>query len=302
MNSYWDLLPPSMPDTVFIFEDDQIYGIRGHFEGKDLKITSNFNEYFEIPSLEDSLTPQELSHFVERALLSLGNPERASLVLPDYFLRMQTVEIENFPKDKEEINKILLWQARRNLAHPVNNLRIRYKILEKENGFAKVWLCAGPEEMFSLFEKIFREKHCHIGFITSPILSISEILSRKGFFETNDIILVMSITSQSLTFFFFKDGEPLFFRTKEIKVENDFEERVAQEVKLTLLFQREKLSAQPIKKVFYRINNSDFRFPVEEFENQTEAIAIEDAFNLSGEYQIPSSALIPFVFSIWEYK
>lgn len=302
MNNYWDLLPLSMPDTVFIFEDDQIYGIRGNFDGKNLKIISHFHEYFEIPSLEDILISPEIFQFVERALFSLGNPERASLILPDNFLRMQTIEVENFPKDKEEIKKILLWQARRNLAHPVNNLRIRYKILEKESDFAKIWLCAGPEEIYSLFEKAFKEKNCHIGFITSPLLSISEVLSRKGFFETNEIILVMSITSRSLTFFFFKDGKPLFFRTKEIKAENDFSERVAQEIKLTLLFQKEKLSAHPLKKVFYRTTNSNFRFPIEEFESQTEAIAVEDALNLRRENQIPTSVMIPFISSIVEEK
>ncbi|NMB99528.1 MAG: hypothetical protein GYA35_04515, partial [Thermoanaerobaculaceae bacterium] len=211
MNRIWEMFPPSLPDTSFMFEDNYVYGIRGKFDGKNLNIVSKVNEYFPLPSTEEMIFGEEVLPLAERILLSLGNPERASLVLPDTMFRMQTVEIENFPKDREEIKKILLWQARRNLAHPVNNLRVRHKILEKEGDFAKIWLTAASEETLSFFEKTFREKQCHIGFITSPTLAISEILAQKGFLETNDVVLIMSITSKSLTFFFFKDAKPLFY-------------------------------------------------------------------------------------------
>jgi hypothetical protein len=302
MNRIWEMLPPSMPDTSFLFEDNQVYGIRGKYDGKNLNIVSKVNEYFALPTTEETIMEEDIRPIAERLLLSLGNPERASLVLPDTMFRMQTVEIENFPKDKEEIKKILLWQARRNLAHPVNNLRVRYKILEKEGDFAKIWLSAAPEETFSLFEKIFREKKCHIGFITSPTLAISEIIAQKGFLETSDVLLVMSVTSRSLTFFFFKDAKPLFFRTKDLREDVDFAERVAQEIKLTLLFQKEKLSEKPLSKIFYRITSEEMRFPEEEFDSQTEAISLDKVFGLQGSLPIPSPIAIPLISSIWEER
>ncbi|MCX7830942.1 MAG: hypothetical protein N2445_07790, partial [Acidobacteria bacterium] len=249
MNRIWEFLPPSMPDASFMFEDDKVFGFRGSYKGKNLNVVSRVTEDFQIAFSEDAPFSEALPSLTERVLLSLGNPERASLVFPDTMFRMQIVEIENFPKDREEIAKILLWQARRNLAHPDNNLRVRYKILEKEGDFVKLWLCAASEPILALFEKTFKEKKCHIGFITSPTIAVSEILSKKGFFETNDVVLVMSITSKSLTFLFFKDGKPLFFRTKDLREDTDFEERVAQEIKLTLLFQKEKLSESPLRKV-----------------------------------------------------
>lgn len=302
MNRIWEMLPPSFPDTSFMFEDNYVYGIRGKFDGKNLNIVSKANEYFPLPSTEEMIFGEEVLPLAERILLSLGNPERASLVLPDTMFRMQTVEIENFPKDREEIKKILLWQARRNLAHPVNNLRVRHKILEKEGDFAKIWLTAAPEETLSFFEKTFREKKCHIGFITSPTLAISEILAQKGFLETNDVVLIMSITSKSLTFFFFKDAKPLFYRTKDLREDTDFEERIKQEIKLTLLFQKEKLSEKPLSKIFYRITSEDIRFPEEEFDSQTEIVSVEKAFGLEGSLSIPSPIAIPLISSLWEER
>lgn len=302
MNRIWEMLPPSLPDTSFMFEDNYVYGIRGKFDGKNLNIVSKANEYFPLPSTEEMIFGEEVLPLAERILLSLGNPERASLVLPDTMFRMQTVEIENFPKDREEIKKILLWQARRNLAHPVNNLRVRHKILEKEGDFAKIWLTAAPEEALSFFEKTFREKKCHIGFITSPTLAISEILAQKGFLETNDVVLIMSITSKSLTFFFFKDAKPLFYRTKDLREDTDFEERIKQEIKLTLLFQKEKLSEKPLSKIFYRITSEDIRFPEEEFDSQTDIVSVEKAFGLEGSLSIPSPIAIPLISSLWEER
>lgn len=302
MNRIWEMLPPSLPDTSFMFEDNYVYGIRGKFDGKNLNIVSKANEYFPLPSTEEMIFGEEVLPLAERILLSLGNPERASLVLPDTMFRMQTVEIENFPKDREEIKKILLWQARRNLAHPVNNLRVRHKILEKEGDFAKIWLTAAPEETLSFFEKTFREKKCHIGFITSPTLAISEILAQKGFLETNDVVLIMSITSKSLTFFFFKDAKPLFYRTKDLREDTDFEERIKQEIKLTLLFQKEKLSEKPLSKIFYRITSEDIRFPEEEFDSQTDIVSVEKAFGLEGSLSIPSPIAIPLIASLWEER
>lgn len=302
INSFWELLPPSMPDASFMFEDDTVWGLRGNFDGKTLNVVSKVNEYFPLPSTEDLETYEEITTHIERILLSLGNPERASLLLPDTFFRMQVLEIENFPKDREEIKKILLWQARRNLAHPSNNLRVRHKVLEKEADFAKIWICAASEDILSFLENSFRNKGCHIGWITSPTLSISEILCSKGAFETNDVFLVMSITSRSLTFLFFKEEKPIFFRTKEIKEDLDFEERIKQEIKLTLLFQKDKLSEKPLKKIFFRIANCDFNLPLEEFDSQTEIIPIEDIFKFHELSQIPSSISIPLISSIWEEK
>lgn len=302
MNRFWEILPPFMPDTSFIFEDNQVYGIRGSYDGKSLNLVSKVSEYFPLPTAEEVFGEEEISPLVEKILLSLGNPERASLVLPDTLFRMQTVEIANFPKDKEEIKKILLWQAKRNLAHPTNNLRVRYKILEKEGDFVQVWLSAAPQDTISFFENIFREKKCHIGFITSPTLAITEIIAQMGFLETTDVVLFMNITSRSLTFFFFKDSKPLFFRTKDLREDTNLEERIAQEIKLTLLFQKEKLSEKPLGKIFYRITSEELSFPEEEFDSKTEAISIEKVFGLQNELPIPPPIAIPLISSIREER
>ncbi len=302
MNTFWELLPPSMPDTSFLFEDEQAWGFRGNFDGKTLNLVSKVNEYFKLPSLEEENPSEDIVPLLERALLSLGNPDRASLILPDTIYRMQVLDIDNFPKDQKEIKKVLLWQARRNLAHPSNNLRVRHKILEKEGDFVRIWICAAPEDLLSLFEKSFKQKKCHIGYITSPSLVISEALARKGALETDDIVLIMNVTSKSLTFLFVKNAKPLFFRTKEIRESSDFEERVAQEIKLTLMFQREKLSEKPLKKIIYRVSSPDIHLPFEEFDLMTEIFPVEKVLAFQESPQIPLAAAIPLASSIWEEK
>lgn len=301
MKNILELFPATMPESGFIIEDDKFYGIRVKKRGERFEIVSEFQERLKSSlSLED-FSEENISINVERMLSALGSPQRASLVLPDSIFRMQIVDIENYPKEIEEREKILLWQARRVLGHPNEDLRVSHIILSQEGRYAKVWLAAAPKSIFSIFEKTFETFGCHIGFITSTTISLYDLFLSKNLFHPSDINLLMSITSNSLTFLFTLNGELLFFRTKEFKKNEDYMERIVQEIKLTLLFQKEKLGPKPLRKVYYRITDESIIFPKDEFGEDVEIFSIEE-INLFSEKKDEVNFLLPILSAISEAK
>jgi Tfp pilus assembly PilM family ATPase len=300
MKNLLEYLPPSMPDTAIIVENNFLQGLRTKRKGDTFQIISNFKEGLSTPFSDEWQQIEEISAPVERMLVALGNPDRASLILPDSIFRMQVVDIDNYPKEESELEKILLWQARRTLGHPVEDLRVRHFILGKEANFAKVWLSAAPKEIFNVFENCFEKFNCHIGFITSPSMVLYELFREKGVFSSLSMTLLISITENSLTFLFVHNGEPLFFRTKEFKGAYASLERISQEIKLTLLYQKEQTGGIPLKKVIYRITAEGVEFPVSEFDEETEIVSIDSLTFLSYEKKMEPSIVLPLLSAMRE--
>jgi len=298
MKNILEYLPPAIPSASFLFEDGHLSGIRAEKKKSSVKLVSRFSEAaFDISS-EEWPQAEEMAPSVERALLSLGNPDRAAVLLPDVVFRMQVLELEGFPKSDEEREKILLWQARRNLGHPSADLRVRYFTLEKEGDFTKLWAAAAPRELLGNIEKTFAEKGCHVGFISSPSAVMHSLLSKRGVLKGDGLELFLDMTGRSVTFLFSRAGEPVFFRTKELRAGEEMGDRFAQEIRLTLAFQKEKLGNEGLKRVCHRAACEGLAFPAEEFEEGTEIVPLEGLFREKEQAGFPSQRLLPLLASL----
>jgi hypothetical protein len=301
MKNILEYLPPTMPSTSFMIEDGQIYGIRTEKRQKKTGLISKCSEAVPDISAEEWQPGEEFDPVAGRVLLSLGNPDRATFLFPDVVFRMQILELENFPKNPEERDKVIMWQARRNLGHPAQEIRIRYFPIVHEGDYAKLWLAAAPKELIANFEEAFAAKGCHLGFIASPSMVLHSLLAKKGMLKSDGLELILNITEKSVTFLFVRNSEPVFFRTKELRAGEYIEDRLAQEVRLTLAFQREKLGDEGLKRVFYRITKAGLLFPSEEFEIETEVIPL-NGFSAEDDVKgFPRHISLPLLASLEEY-
>jgi hypothetical protein len=300
MKNILEYLPPTMPATSFLIEDGLMSGIRTEKKQTSVRLVSKFSEAAFDFSSEEWPSREAILPVAERALLTLGNPDRAAILMPDVIFRMQVLELEGFPKKDEEKEKIVSWQVRRNLGHPVQDLKVRYFPLEHEGDYTKLWVAAAPKELISNFEKAFGDKGCHIGFIASPAMVLKSLLLKRGIFKAVGLELLLNITERSMTFLFIRNGEPVFFRTKELRYGEDIEDRLAQEVRLTLAFQKERLGTEGLKRVCYRIAMESLSFPGEEFEESTEIVSLNDISVETEAEGIPRYTLLPLLASLEE--
>ncbi|HNQ77584.1 MAG TPA: hypothetical protein PK747_01425 [Acidobacteriota bacterium] len=300
MKNILEYLPPAVPSASFLLEDGILSGVRTEKKKASFRFVSKISETaFEVSS-EEWPQREEMAPAVERALLSLGNPDRAAFLLPDVVFRMQVLELENFPKSEEEKEKILLWQARRNLGHPVQDLRIRQHLLEKDGDFTRLWAAAAPRELLAGIEKLFSDRGCHLGFISSPVMVLHPLLEKKGIMKSDGLELLLNMTSKSITFLFTRDGLPVFFRTKELRSGDETADRFAQEIRLTLAFQREKLGNEGLKRVCHRVAGDDMFFPAEDFDEGTEVVSLNDISPDTETDGIRGYSLLPLLASLEE--
>lgn len=300
MKNILEYLPPAVPSASFMLEDGQISGIRIEKKKASVRLVSKFSEAAFDFSAEEWPQREEILPAVERALLSLGNPDRAAVLMPDVVFRMQSLDLEGFPKSEEEKEKIVLWQARRNLGHPCPDLRVRYFPLEREGDFTRLWAAAAPRDLLGGIEKAFADKGCHVGLIASPSMVLHGLLAKRGIMRPEGLELFLNITLRSITFLFARGGEPVFFRTKELRHGEDTGDRFAQEIRLTLAFQKEKLGNEGLKRVCYRLAGEDLFFPREEFEEGTEIVSLEEALPGKSPGGLPGHTLMPLLASLEE--
>ncbi len=300
MKNILEYLPPAVPPAAFLLEDGILSGVRTEKRKASLRFVSKFSEQaFEITS-EEWPQREDMAPAVERALLSLGNPDRAAFLLPDIVFRMQVLELEDFPKAEDEKQKILLWQARRNMGHPVQDLRIRYHLLQKDADFTRLWAAAAPKELLSEIEKLFSDKGCHLGLIASPTMVLHPLLVKKGIMKSVGLELLLNITSRSITFLFARDGVPVFFRTKELRSGDETSDRFAQEIRLTLAFQKEKLGNEGLRRVCHRIAGDELNVPGEEFDEGTELVSLNEISPDRGTDSVRGYSLLPLLASLEE--
>lgn len=301
MKNILEIFKPELPKCAVIFEDGLVLGIRGDFENGVFRVESKGLFEFNLSNDDDNIPDEEIEVLIPKVLNSIGNPERVILILPDTLFRMQSIEIDSFPKKEEERAKVVLWNAKRNLSHYTDDLRVRYQILEKDGSFVRIWVSAAPERVLKKFESIFSKHNSHVGFITSPTLSISKMIVEKRLFG-DGLFLLLSLNKKSISFMFFRDDSPLFYRSKEFLDEEEMAERVGQEIKLTLMYQKEKIINKSVKMVTLRKNLDSFNQISFEFDAETEIKDIASFINIEEISRDISFYLYPFASLIMEAR
>jgi hypothetical protein len=112
-----------------------------------------------------------------------------------------------------------------------------------------------PEAEASALEAVFAAKGCHVGFIGSPTMALYNLASAHGLLPAGADVLILNRTPRYVSFLFVEDGAPLFFRCRDLdgtEGGSPSDDRLAQELRLTLAYYREKLGGTRLSKILLR--------------------------------------------------
>ncbi|HKB78608.1 MAG TPA: hypothetical protein VKH35_02725 [Thermoanaerobaculia bacterium] len=201
------------------------------------------------------VTPQltneaALAEVLRRLKAETGRWERASMLLPDSWFRINLLEVPALADDPKEALEMIRWSLKRTMPINPSLLRISYTVLSRTPAETKVLAVSAIDETLAAIERVFAAAGIEIVLIEPIGINIWNAITAR---EPN--------TARDRIFFYIRDGEfttavfrgaqPLFIRSRNLNSERTLE----QEIRLSASYLRDTLQANSVEQCYVAGNS-----------------------------------------------
>ncbi len=193
------------------------------------------------------LTREALSEAVKAArALSGGRLARASVVYPDAWAKILTVELETLPADGDAGREMILWKLKKLLPGSTAELDVVWQAMPVLSEEKRVLVAAAPREAIASIERAFEDLGVRIGYLAPASLALFEGLAARLSSKAEGDYALLHRSRGTLAFFIARDGLPIFFRQRPPEDDEDQD----REARLSLSYYAEKLRGAGLKAVY----------------------------------------------------
>jgi Tfp pilus assembly PilM family ATPase len=241
----------SYPSDVFVLDTDGILHARLDAGRKTAKIhlgrTYRLAENtFENAVVTPALTNEAaLADVLRRARTESGRIERASILLPDSWFRMNLVELPPLSERQNEALHTVRWSLKRTLPIPPETLRVTWVVLGKTAKGVNLLVLSAVEATLAAIERIFEAAGIDVVVIEPVGLNIWNAVAVREPPSTGDR-LFLYIREHDFTTAVFRAGQPLFIRSRNLSGERTLQ----QEIRLSASYMRDTLQTGAIERCY----------------------------------------------------
>jgi type IV pilus assembly protein PilM len=190
------------------------------------------------PSL---VTPQvaeesNLTEIIRRMRNETGRWDKASLLLPDAWFRMNIVDLPSLPAKAEDALDVVRWSLKRTLPIPPEQLRVAFTVLSRTGQGAKVLVLSALEATLTSIERVLNAAGIDVVLVEPLGLNIWNAITVREADTTADR-LFMYVRDTDFTTAVFRGAQPLFIRSRNISGDRTVE----QEIRLSANYLRDSL-------------------------------------------------------------
>jgi len=140
-----------------------------------------------------------------------GRVPAASLVVPDDFVRVLAVDVENPDRNPKEVDDVLAWKFGKSFGEPPPPLRVSWQVAGSGSAGIRVLGVVVPEEAAASWERAFEKSGVRIGAVETATLAASR-LGLGALAEGNGLVLWAQ--GAMATVAYFEAGVLRFLRTR----------------------------------------------------------------------------------------
>jgi type IV pilus assembly protein PilM len=206
--------------------------------------------------------PERLADLLGDLLGSLSvQPDRASLVLPDSWLRLSFLEVEELPRSPEPRLDVLRWKLKRSVPFRVEDLRLAASEVARLPGSPeghRMLVAFALDALLGEVEEAFARHRVRLGRISGEVLCLREAL--RHLVAAEPVACLALVRSDSYTLLFTRHGEPTLYRFKNLEGGAEGQLRpgsVQRDVKLTRAFLAEQLPGEALGRVLVAAPEGD---------------------------------------------
>lgn len=184
--------------------------------------------------------------------LSGGRLSRASVVFPDSWARILTIDFDALPQSEDSVREMVVWKLKKLLPGITEELAVVFEEMPRaaEGGEIRLLVATAPSETLRSVEQSFESAGVRVGALAPASLMLFEGLSPVlGELAGGDYGLIHR-SPGSLVFVIARDGRPVFFRQRPEEEGEEADEDQDQEVRLSLSYYLEKLHGTGLTAVY----------------------------------------------------
>ncbi|HVR39328.1 MAG TPA: hypothetical protein VMU84_09545 [Thermoanaerobaculia bacterium] len=248
----------SFPPDVLVLESDSLVHARlapgkaspRLVQAKSYRLAADtFAQSVVTPELTNEAA---LADALRRLRAETGKWERASVLLPDSWFRMNIVDLPQLPDRTNEAMEVVRWSLKRTLPIGPEELRVAYEVLSKEGAGAKVLVLSAVEKTLAAIERLFAAAGIEVILIEPIGLNIWNAIAIREPETTKDRLFIY-VRDTDFTTAVFRGSQPLFVRSRNLTGERTVE----QELRLSATYLRETLRADAIEHCYVAGNRID---------------------------------------------
>ncbi|MDX6482028.1 MAG: type pilus assembly protein PilM [Gaiellaceae bacterium] len=177
-----------------------------------------------------------LADAIRRVRNETGRWDKASVLLPDSWFRLNLIELPNFNERAADANSVVRWSLKRTLPIPPEELRVTYVVLSRTGTAAKLLVVSAMEKTLAKIERVFNDGGIEPVLIEPLGLNVWNAVAVRESGPAKDR-LFLYVRANEFTTAVFRGDEPIFIRSRNLAAERSLQ----QEIRLSASYLRDAL-------------------------------------------------------------
>ncbi len=215
-----------------------------------------------------------LAEALRRLKMETGKWDKASLLLPDSWFRINIIDLPSLPEKASEAMEMVRWSLKRTIPIPPESLRVAFTVLAKTAAGVKLLVVSAVEKTLTDIDRLFAAAGLEIILIEPIGLNIWNAVAVREAETANDR-LFLYVRDDEFTTAMFRGEQPLFIRSRNLGAERTLD----QEIRLSASYLRETLRSDVIEQCYVAgngIESSIANVLSEEFAAPVKTIALRE--------------------------
>lgn len=270
----------SFPPDVLVLDHDSLVHARFGRGKKDPRIVQARSYRLAADTFRSAVVTPELANeaalteTLRRLKNETGRWDKASLLLPDSWFRINIVEVPSLPDRPQEALDVVRWSLKRTLPIPPEQLRVAHHVLSRGTGGVKVLVFSAVHATLAAIERLFTAAGIEVVMIEPVGINIwNAITVREA--DTPSTRLFVYVADNDFTTAVFRGAQPLFIRSRNLSGDRT----LTQEIRLSANYLRESLSGERFAQCYIagnRVDGDVHETLASEFNTQVRAVTLRD--------------------------
>ena len=192
-----------------------------------------------------------------------GSLRRASVVIPDAWVRTMTLDFDLLPPDRKERSEMVHWKLKKLLPGRVDDLDVAFAEIAKTAEGARLLVSASPRETLRSIEAAFAGSGVRVGRLQPATIALFNGLDKRLARAAGGDYMLLHRSRGASSLLIARNGHPLFYRQKSTAVDpiDDL-----QEIRLSLSYYTETFGGTTAPPPLYVLDEGAGDAPYAELE------------------------------------
>jgi type IV pilus assembly protein PilM len=214
-----------------------------------------------------------LAEVLRRLKSETGRWDKASLLLPDSWFRINLLEFPSLSERSNEAEQIIRWALKRTMPIDPTALRLSYEVLTRTTP-VRVLTLSAVEKTIAAIEKLFSAAGIDVVMIEPVGLNLWNAVTAREAATTRDR-LFLYVRDEDFTTAVFRGAQPLFIRSRSLTGARTIE----QEIRLSATYLRDTFRTESFEHCYVAGNGIDGGLSSvlqSEFSSPVQIVALRD--------------------------